>query len=687
MEALFIYFLKANGLLVTFFLAYYFLLRKETFFNKNRWFLIFGLLTSVLLPLITFTKTVWVEPTPIVYETISNDFVPYIIENKAIEESVDWNSILIYVYFGISIILVLRFLIEVLSFFKIVSFGKRTKTKEAILIDNSTNENPFSFFKHIVFNSQMFSEEELQHIIIHENIHVKEKHSIDVLISKLFCAFFWINPIMWLYQKEMLQNLEYIADDKASTIAQDKINYQKTLLKVVTNQHQLSITNQFYQSLIKKRIVMLNTNQSNQKKSWKYALILPVLSAFMLLFQVETVAQEKKSSETKVKESKARISSDEKTLYFESKNDTTKSNENKVKKSEKYEFVTTTFDDFDSFDIRFEMKNEIINENEEALFFFNNKEISPKEAKIIKGNSIAEIIQILPNTSMIALYGEKGKNGVIKINSEPKSTRNKLYIINGKEVLQSEIPKGTTIEVDGAIIELDKEEGIKKYGQKAKDGVLIFEGKSNFATEEEQIKKVKLEIEKAEKEIKQAKIEIEKSKPEIERAKLEIAKAKEEIEKSKPEIEKAKAEIEKAKIEIEKSRIKMELDAQRNSKFRKEELEERRIKREQLIEERRKIIEEKKNERRENLLDKINYVQFILANGDGIIVMENNRIKIPEYPTTMLNKVSLYFNDKKISDGEFIKLNYDLIKSIKVINNEDTTETFKPIKEIYFYSK
>lgn len=687
MEALFIYFLKANGLLTTFFLAYYFLLRKETFFNKNRWFLIFGLLASVLLPLITFTKTIWVDPTPIDYETISNDYIPYIIENKVTEEPIDWNSILMYVYFGISIILVLRLLIEVLSFFRIVSFGKRIKTKEAILIDNSTNENPFSFFKHIVFNSQMFSEEELEHIITHENIHVKEKHSIDVLVSKLFCAFFWINPIMWLYQKEMLQNLEYIADDKASTLVQDKINYQKTLLKVVTNQHQLSITNQFYQSLIKKRIVMLNTNQSNQRKSWKYTLILPVLSAFMLLFQVETVAQEKKSSETKVKESKARISSDEKTLYFESKNDTTKSNENKVKTSEKYEFVTTTFDDFDSFDIRFEMKNEIINENEKALFFFNDKEISPKEAKIIKGNSIAEIIQILPNTSMIALYGEKGKNGVIKINSEPKSTSNKLYIINGKEVLQSEIPKGATLEVDGAIIELSNEEGIKKYGQKAKDGVLIFEGKSNFVTEEEQIKKVKLEIERAEKEIKQAKLEIEKSKPEIERAKLEIAKAKEEIEKSKPEIEKAKAEIEKAKIEIEKSRIKMELDAQRNSKFRKEELEERRIKREQLIEERRKIIEEKKNERRENLLDKINYVQFILANGDGIVVMENNRIKIPEYPTTMLNKVSLYFNDKKISDGEFIKLNYDLIKSIKVINNEDTTETFKPIKEIYFYSK
>ena len=85
MEAIFTYFLKVNGLLITFFLAYYFLLRKETFFNKNRWFLLLGLFASVILPLITFTKIVWVEPSPVIYETVSTDFVPYIIENKVIE--------------------------------------------------------------------------------------------------------------------------------------------------------------------------------------------------------------------------------------------------------------------------------------------------------------------------------------------------------------------------------------------------------------------------------------------------------------------------------------------------------------------------------------------------------------------------------------------------------------------------
>ena len=133
MEALFIYFLKVNGLLITFFLAYYFLLRKETFFNKNRWFLLLGLFASVLLPLITFTKTIWVEPNPIVYETVSNDFVPYIIENKVIEEPIDWNSILFYVYLGISVVFIVKLLIEILSFFRIIKFGKRSKTNEVII--------------------------------------------------------------------------------------------------------------------------------------------------------------------------------------------------------------------------------------------------------------------------------------------------------------------------------------------------------------------------------------------------------------------------------------------------------------------------------------------------------------------------------------------------------------------------
>lgn len=776
MEAIFIYFLKANGLLILFFLAYFFLLRKETFFTKNRWFLLMGLFASVLLPLITFTKVIWVDPTPISFETATNDYIPYIIENKVIEEPIDWNLILVYTYIGIVCLMVLKISIEILSFFRIIKLGRKNKAAKTILIDNLQNENPFSFFNYIVFNSQRFNEEELQHIIAHENIHVNEKHSFDVLIAKIFCAVFWINPIMWFYQKEILQNLEYIADKKASLMAQNRINYQKTLLKVVTHQHQLSITNQFYQSLIKKRIVMLNTNPSSQRKSWKYALILPVLSAFMLFFQVETVAQVK---EQLTEETSYAVSSSFSSILTKNTTDEelkeleeTFSDENQklsisnVKRNKNGEIIEIklTFDSGKTYNQILERKSsepindikiyvnsddndtiscgfvevdnkatnaiEVVNEElvdvdglkveiSKEYWSFDNMTKNGKEVVLIingKVKGATEKVKIPLNEEMGEMkeltpaefekkYKKKADKNkyyyeveTVKVKTvvgswkdNETSEKNRLYIINEKEYMQNEIPKGTTISLDGMITELNKEDGIKKYGQKGKDGVLIFEGKSTFVTEEEQIKKVKSEIERAEKEIEKAKLEIENSKPEIERAKLEIKRAKEDIEKSKPEIARAKIEIEKAKAEMEKSRTRVELEAQRNSKFSKEELEERRIKREQLLEERKKILEERKSKieesKKENLLNKISYVQFILSNGDGIVIMEKNRIKIPEFPTTMLNNVSLFYNDKKITVDEFNNLNYDLIKSLKVTNTEGKTETFKPIREIYFYSK
>jgi len=95
---------------------------------------------------------------------------------------------------------------------------------------------------------------------------------------------------VWLYKKAMLQNLEFIADSEALKNISDKKSYQITLLKVTTHENCVAITNPFYQSLIKKRIVMLNKNQSKKVNSWKYALIIPILIGFLFYFQVNVVA-------------------------------------------------------------------------------------------------------------------------------------------------------------------------------------------------------------------------------------------------------------------------------------------------------------------------------------------------------------------------------------------------------------
>jgi hypothetical protein len=246
---------------------------------------------AVVLPFITFTKTIWLPYNPNHFKIVETPLLVDNITQSNEIAAIDWYAIFVSIYLAIASLLLLKLGIEILSFYKKIKNKNRQKLAEYTLIASAASDSPFSFFNYIVINPTQFSGEELNHIIAHEAIHVKQNHSVDVLLTKIFCALFWINPVIYLYRKAILQNLEFIADHDAFEILKNKFAYQKTLLKVVLNEQNLSITNQFYQSLIKKRIVMLNTNPSPKRNSWKYTLVLPTLLAFFMNFQIETVAQ------------------------------------------------------------------------------------------------------------------------------------------------------------------------------------------------------------------------------------------------------------------------------------------------------------------------------------------------------------------------------------------------------------
>jgi hypothetical protein len=292
MEALFIYLIKSSALIGMFYVAYHFLLRKETFFTNNRWFLLAGLFTSVILPLLVYTKTVWVNPTPTRFDWSNipaSATAP--IQNDTFE--INWYLVLAMTYaIGIALFL-LQFAFDFFSLTKVLKNKTIQQQADYKFIDVAENVAPFSYFNYIVYNSSLYTQSELENILEHEKVHSAQNHTIDVLISRFFCVVFWYNPFVWLYKKSILQNLEFIADSEASKKIADKKAYQITLLKITTHENCVAITNHFYQSLIKKRIVMLNKNQSNKWNSWKYALVVPVLAAFMLYFQVKVVAQEK----------------------------------------------------------------------------------------------------------------------------------------------------------------------------------------------------------------------------------------------------------------------------------------------------------------------------------------------------------------------------------------------------------
>ncbi|SHL67229.1 M56 family metallopeptidase [Flavobacterium saccharophilum] len=296
MEVLFIYIAKSAGLVILFYCAYYFLLRKETFFNSNRWFLLTGLITSAILPLIVYTKVIWVNPTPLSNVNYASLYSAPI-EKNAFE--INWNLVIIAIYSIGVLALLIKFAFDFYSLNAIIK-GKQIKQQADFkFVDINENIAPFSYFEYIVYNSSMYTPSELESILEHEKVHSDQNHTMDVLIARAFSIIFWFNPVIWLYKKAITQNLEFIADAAAAQKISDKKAYQYTLLKITTHESCLSITNHFYQSLIKKRIVMLNKNQSKKRSSWKLYVVVPALAAFVLLFQVEVIAKEKREVATK----------------------------------------------------------------------------------------------------------------------------------------------------------------------------------------------------------------------------------------------------------------------------------------------------------------------------------------------------------------------------------------------------
>ncbi|MDI1317891.1 M56 family metallopeptidase [Flavobacterium sp.] len=485
MDQLFIYLLKSGGLIAVFYLAYHFLVRKETFFNTNRWFLLSGLLTSIVLPLYFFKKIIWIaKPKASVQEFPvfqSQQLQP--IQNTPIVEAIDWMQLIWISYGIIAAILIIKIAFNMASLYRMLHKKNVTLKGELILIELDENIAPFSFFNYIVYNPDLYSNEELKSILLHEQIHSRQKHSADVLIAELFCCVFWFNPFMWFYKKAITQNLEYIADQKAIAQLEDKKSYQHALLKVVSNQNGLPITNNFYQSLIKKRIVMLNKNQSQKKNSWKYAMVIPALIGFVFLFQIKVVAQEKEIQNVKTELMIV--------YYILEKNSTDKEISEDVK-SLKKDFNI----EYSISDIKRNSDNEIvaisvdISQNDGQKYSLHQKTTKPitpikfgcyinnlGEGQISFYGKVINNIEINHEVKddKIAISKEKKEN-YWTINNLKENGRSVLIIIDGvKQNNKRPIEISNDREID-QIIKLTKikdSDRLSKYGQEGKYGVVL----------------------------------------------------------------------------------------------------------------------------------------------------------------------------------------------------------------------
>ena len=275
------YILQIIVLQLVFLLVYELFLKQETFYRWNRLYLIITSLLAIALPKIQFSVLENVVPTNYIY------ILPTVNVGATTNNIVEAPSIL-NTFSSIEIIYVLGFVLTAILFFKklytlivLLRKSKRIKYEQYTIVLLAEKRAAFSFLNYIFIHDVLFHNEKLQ-IIAHEQIHIKQKHSWDLLFFELQKIIFWFNPLVYIYQKRIAEIHEFLTDDLI--IKQiDKRTYFNLLLNEVFSTENIAFTNQFYNySLIKKRIIMATKNKSKKVRLAKYLLLIPVLTMTLI---------------------------------------------------------------------------------------------------------------------------------------------------------------------------------------------------------------------------------------------------------------------------------------------------------------------------------------------------------------------------------------------------------------------
>lgn len=291
MPFILLYFLKLSVSFTGIFLFYYFVLRRLTFYNWNRVYLLASTFLSFAISYMNIepalqhsnlADAIWVEALP--HVGITNQVV--LQQNNVPQAGASWNinEWIIFIILTGMTVMMLRLAIQIFSVWQM-------KKKADHFSDNGlhfyqVNENiiPFSFGNAVFVNKDLHTENELQKIILHEFVHVKQKHSIDILWAEFLCLVNWYNPFVWLIRKTIRQNLEFIADDKILQTGVAKKQYQYLLVKVVGN-IEFSIAPKFNFSSLKKRIAMMNKIKTAKVHLVKFLFALPLVALLLIAFR------------------------------------------------------------------------------------------------------------------------------------------------------------------------------------------------------------------------------------------------------------------------------------------------------------------------------------------------------------------------------------------------------------------
>ncbi len=279
------YLVKSVIWLTGFSLIYLLFLRNERFFRIKRLYLVSGILASFLFPLISFHYVIEISgpqaSMPAQLISGSNDIQA--IEAVSSGINLNYKYLLLFVYISGMIILAIRMTKHIRALSGIIRKNESSRRGPARIIRVPEIKSPFSFFN-FIFISPSVGEGDAEQILNHEEVHVRQKHWFDLLLAEIVRMLQWANPFAWIYTSFIRQNHEYLADEAALQQTSDPAVYRAVLMNQLFNVPVIPLSNSFSYSSSKKRFDMMKKIIYSPWRKFRIMFVLPVIALIFYAF-------------------------------------------------------------------------------------------------------------------------------------------------------------------------------------------------------------------------------------------------------------------------------------------------------------------------------------------------------------------------------------------------------------------
>jgi TonB family protein len=285
METFALYLLKSAFWLSGFAIIYFLFLRNERFFILKRFYLVIGIMVSVFFPFIP----VHYQVEALAPVTAPVDFISSVssisgaLHTGNSEKLFDFRYILLMLYLSGVLFFTFRLIRQIKSIYNVIRKADISRLGPAKLIRTSEFSSPFTFLN-FIFISPSVSEPDVEEIINHELVHVSQKHWFDLLVFELLRLLQWVNPFALIYAGFIRLNHEYIADEIALRRTSDPAIYRSALLNQIFNTQVISLSNSFNSSFNNNRFYMMKRIITSPYRKLKVLFVLPVFAIVFYAF-------------------------------------------------------------------------------------------------------------------------------------------------------------------------------------------------------------------------------------------------------------------------------------------------------------------------------------------------------------------------------------------------------------------